>query len=139
VLVTPYLDKTPVEQTAVQREVFDRLFAQITSAPIDPCAGCERSPSRSPTGGSRSSARTVTNRSRWPTGRSRERWGDSGCRADAVGVYFNDATTGKMDTFLHVDLAASVRTCRADGAADVTVAVTLRSAAPAGARTFANR
>jgi hypothetical protein len=26
-----------------------------------------------------------------------------------VGVYFNDATTGKMDTFLHVDLAASVR------------------------------
>lgn len=138
VLVTPYLEKTPVEQTAVQREVFDRLFAQITSAPIDPLRWV-RALAKPVADGRISIFSTHSDEQVAVTdgafsgtlGRFRA------AGPDAVGVYFNDATTGKMDTFLHVDLAASVRTCRADGAADVMVAVTLRSAAPAGARTFA--
>lgn len=138
VLVRPYLDKTPAEQTAVQRDLFDRLFAQITSSPIDPLRWMRALAKPIAEGrisifsahGDEQSA-VASGAFSGTLGRLRA------AGPDAVGVYFNDATTGKMDTFLHVDLATSVRSCRADGAADVTVSVRLASAAPANARTFA--
>lgn len=138
VLVTPYLDKTPAEQTTVQRDLFDRLFARITSSPIDPFRWVRAfakpiAEGRISIFSTHSDEQLAVANGAFSGTLGRLR--DAG--PDAVGVYFNDATTGKMDTFLHVDLAPSVRDCRADGAADVTVAVTLTSAAPAEARTFA--
>lgn len=47
----------------------------------------------------------------------------------AFGVFFNDATGGKMDTFLHTDMAIDA-TCRADGLAEVRVSLTMSSSAP---------
>lgn len=52
---------------------------------------------------------------------------------DAFGVFFNDGTGGKMDIFLHTDIATMVASCRPDGRAEVVVRLTMRSDAPADA------
>ncbi|MGK3952855.1 DUF4012 domain-containing protein [Microbacterium sp. I2] len=51
----------------------------------------------------------------------------------AFGVYFNDATGGKMASYLRVSLATTVLACRADGLAEVAVTVGMGSDAPADA------
>lgn len=53
---------------------------------------------------------------------------------DAYGVYFNDATGGKMDSFLDVAIDTGSASCRSDGRAEVEVAVTLTNTAPAESR-----
>ncbi|MFT4220304.1 MAG: DUF4012 domain-containing protein [Microbacterium sp.] len=52
---------------------------------------------------------------------------------DAYAVYFNDATGGKMDTFLDVSIAGSSGRCEAGGSELVEVSVTLKNTAPAQA------
>lgn len=52
---------------------------------------------------------------------------------DTFGVFFNDATGGKMDPYLHVDIQTTATVCRSDGRADVVVSLTMRSDAPADA------
>lgn len=54
---------------------------------------------------------------------------------DAYAVYFNDITTGKMDSYLDVTIAAGTAQCRS-GRTDVAVTVTLTSLAPKEARSF---
>lgn len=49
---------------------------------------------------------------------------------DAFAVLFNDATGGKMDTFLHVDMELIADRCRSDGRAEVLVRLTMSSSAP---------
>ena len=51
----------------------------------------------------------------------------------ALGVYFNDATGGKMDYYLGNSVAAGAAVCRADGRVSSRVAVTLTNNAPADA------
>ena len=138
VLVRPYLDKTPAEQTAIQREVTDGLFARLAASAVDPlrwlrALAAPLAEGRISVWSARTDEQAVL--ASGPFGGSLARLRAAG--ADAVGVYFNDATTGKMDTYLHASIAPAVSVCRADGAADVSIAVTLRSSAPAAARTFA--
>lgn len=52
---------------------------------------------------------------------------------DAFAVYFNDATGGKMGSFLHVEIATGAAVCRADGRPEVEVTLTMSSSAPADA------
>ncbi|WP_127818504.1 DUF4012 domain-containing protein [Microbacterium sp. CPCC 204701] len=52
---------------------------------------------------------------------------------DAFAVYLNDATGGKMDTFLEVAIGWGVADCRADDHRDIVVSVTLANRAPADA------
>ncbi|QTX05423.1 DUF4012 domain-containing protein [Agromyces archimandritae] len=53
----------------------------------------------------------------------------------AFGVYLNDLTGSKMDTYLHVEIASGTRVCRGDGLARSEVQVTLENTAPADAAT----
>lgn len=46
---------------------------------------------------------------------------------DAFAVYLNDATGGKMDSFLDLSIASGSASCRPDGRQDVVVSVTLTS------------
>lgn len=137
ILVLPYLDKTPSEQTALQTDLTDTLFSQLTSAPIDPlrwvkALGTPAAQGRISVWSAHADEQSVLEGG--PMGGTLARFRAAG--ADAVGVYFNDATTGKMDTYLHTRIAPMVTSCRADGAAEVSIAVTLRSDAPANAGSF---
>ena len=53
----------------------------------------------------------------------------------ALGVYFNDATGGKMDYYLGSSVSAGAKVCRADGKVTSLVEVTLSNRAPADAAT----
>ncbi|QNE35184.1 DUF4012 domain-containing protein [Leifsonia shinshuensis] len=53
----------------------------------------------------------------------------------ALGVYFNDATGGKMDYYLGSSVSAGAKVCRADGRVTSRVEVTLSNRAPANAAT----
>ncbi|GAA4153816.1 DUF4012 domain-containing protein [Leifsonia shinshuensis] len=53
----------------------------------------------------------------------------------ALGVYFNDATGGKMDYYLANSVSAGAKVCRADGRVTSLVEVTLGNRAPADAAT----
>ncbi|WP_426519500.1 DUF4012 domain-containing protein [Diaminobutyricibacter sp. McL0618] len=53
--------------------------------------------------------------------------------AAGVGVYFNDATGGKMDYYLKSTVAVASAFCRADGTPSSRVTVTLTNTAPADA------
>lgn len=53
----------------------------------------------------------------------------------SYGVYFNDATGGKMGSYLDVAIAVGAVEARPDGRTDVTVRVTLTNTAPADAET----
>lgn len=55
--------------------------------------------------------------------------------AQSYGVYLNDATGGKMGSYLGVDIAVGAVETRPDGRADVTVRVTLTNTAPLDAET----
>lgn len=48
---------------------------------------------------------------------------------DAFGVYFNDATAGKMDSYLETAIASGTSECRADGLTEVTIEVALTNTA----------
>jgi len=136
ILVRPYLDLTADQQTALQRDLTDRLFARLTAESFDPIAWM-RALARPAAEGRISvwsSHPEDEALSDGPLGGAMARFRSAG--PNAVGVYFNDATTGKMDTYLHTEITPAVTSCRADGAADVWVSVTLRSSAPASARAF---
>lgn len=48
-------------------------------------------------------------------------------------VYVNDATGGKLDTFLHLAIESEVSACRTDGRSDTLIRVTMSSSLPADA------
>lgn len=48
-------------------------------------------------------------------------------------VYVNDATGGKLDTFLHLAIASQVSQCREDGRAETLISVTMSSSLAADA------
>ncbi len=137
ILVRPYLDKTPAEQTALQTDLTDKLFSRLTSTPIDPlrwvkALGAPAAQGRISVWSAHADEESVLGNGM--LGGALARFRAAG--AEAVGVYFNDATTGKMDTYLHTRISPTVTSCRQDRAAEVSIAVTMRSDAPANASSF---
>lgn len=59
----------------------------------------------------------------------------SGEGEQAFGVYLNDMTMSKMDTYLDVEIAAGAEVCRRDGVPQYDIQVTLTNTAPGDAAT----
>ncbi len=58
---------------------------------------------------------------------------DSTARVAGIGVYFNDATGGKMDYYLKSTVSVASGICRADGTPSSRVTISLTNTAPADA------
>lgn len=134
VLVDPYMTMDAVGQTAYLQSVSTAMFERLTSieadlitwarALVEPIAEGRISLWSADAAAERTIAGTVL---AGPAGRL------ATAGPDAFAVFLNDATGGKMDTFLHLDMALTAAHCRPDGRADVTVRLTMSSSAPPGA------
>lgn len=137
VLIRPYMELDQAGQTRIQDDLVQRLFSALLATPVDPLTWVTAL--REPVTEGRISmwsahpdeAAALADS---PFGGTLARFRDAG--PDAVGVYFNDATTGKMDGFLEVGISPAVQVCRADGVADVAISVALTSTAPDAARGY---
>lgn len=136
-LVDPYLALTADEQTDVQSEaaqaVFDRVFTEQIDLPSWIGA------MSAPIADGRVSIWSAHPREQrvieaGPLGGALARHDQAG--ETAFALYLNDATTGKMGSFLDVAASVGVVTCRQDGRAEVAVRVTTTSVAPAAARDY---
>ena len=137
ILVRPYLEDSQEGQTAVQSDLTMRLFDRLINEPLDVAAWAEALADPVEDGRiSMWSARANEQDAlaHGPFGGTLARYVAAGDQA--IGVYLNDASTGKLGTFLHLDIAVGERVCREDGVAEVTVATTLTSTAPEAARHF---
>jgi len=133
-LVDPYLTLDPAAQTVFLQSATRALFQRLSAGGVDAMAWTRAL--AGPVAEGRVSlwsahaqeqavlAETVL---AGPAARHRAAGGD------AFAVYFNDATGGKMGSFLHVDIATGAAVCRADGRAEVDVTLTMSSSAPADA------
>ena len=130
-LIDLYFAEDRERQTEIQQEVTARAVDRILSGGADPFAWAE------------SLGRSITEGrvSAWSSdGADQAILLESGlggpearllsAGADAYAVWLNDATAGKMDPFLDVAIDAGQRQCRADGRAEVEIAVTLTNTAP---------
>ena len=136
-LVRPYLERTPLEQTAMQSDLTPHLFETLLDTPFDVAAWAQAlaepvAQGRVSVWSAHADEQAVL--AEGPLAGTLARYRAAG--DDAIGVYFNDATTGKLDTFLDVQVDPSTRVCRADGVAEVEVAVTLQSTLTDAARTY---
>ncbi len=136
-LVRPYLERTPLEQTAMQSDLTQHLFETLLDTPFDVAAWAQAlaepvAQGRVSVWSAHADEQAVL--AEGPLAGTLARYRAAG--DDAIGVYFNDATTGKLDTFLDVQVDPSTRVCRADGVAEVEVAVTLQSTLTDAARTY---
>lgn len=59
----------------------------------------------------------------------------SNSKIQRIGVYQNDATMSKMDYYLTTEITVGTAVCRSDGRANLSVAITMTSAAPPDAAT----
>jgi len=137
VLVEPYFTLDAEQQTAFQEVVTAAAMQRILGPGSDPIAWVEAL--LAPVGEGRVSAwSSVADEQAAietsPLGGPAAR--HAAAVGDAYAVYFNDATAGKMDSFLAVDIGTGSTACRSDGRYDVTVAVTLTNTAPAEARAW---
>lgn len=137
ILVRPYLALTTDGQTAIQSDLIERLFTRLLATPFDPTAWAGAlaesvSEGRVSIWSAHPDEQAVLADS--PFAGTLARYRAAG--DDAIGVYFNDATTGKMDTFLDAAIGVSSRVCRADGVAEVDVAVTLHNTATDASRGY---
>ncbi len=134
VLIDPYLSLDVEEQTAYQRELTGSLISGLFSQRIDffSWAGALAEPIEQ------------GRISLWSSHPDEQELIDAGPLAgpaarhvaagsDSFAVYLNDATSGKMSSFLGVTLAAGSVECRPDGRSDVVVGVALTNNAPANA------
>lgn len=127
-LIEPYLTLGSDDQTALFREtaaaVFSRImstdvaFMSLAAALVEPVEEGRVSMWSAHEEEQEVIARTAL---AGPAARQ-ARAGD-----DAFAVYLNDATGGKMDSFMDVGITWGVAECRADGHRDVVVSVTLTS------------
>ncbi|MCR2785601.1 MULTISPECIES: DUF4012 domain-containing protein [unclassified Microbacterium] len=133
-LVDPYVALDSVGQTAFLQSATQALFQRLATGGIDPVAWAQAL--STPLAQGRVSlwsahpdeqAVLVGTALAGPGARH------AAAGEDAFAVYFNDATGGKMGTFLHVDIATGAAVCRSDGRAEVSVLLTMGSTAPADA------
>lgn len=137
ILVRPYLEQSQEGQTAIQTDLTQRLFEHLLATPFDAAAWAGAL--AAPVAEGRVSIWSAhddeeATLASGPFGGTLARYRAAG--DDAIGVYFNDTTTGKMDTFLDAEVGVGTRVCRADGVAEVDVSVTLTNTAPADARSY---
>ncbi|MCR2792794.1 DUF4012 domain-containing protein [Microbacterium sp. zg.Y625] len=132
-LVQPYVHLKADEQTVFLQGVTDALFAALTARSIDPLVWARalaepvsagRLSLWSPDAGAQAALSGTV------LGGAAARHSAAG--PDAFAVYFNDTTGGKMDVFLQTAIEVQA-SCRADGRAEVTVALVLDSEAPVDA------
>lgn len=136
-LVDPYLTLSGPEQTRVQRAATTAVFERVLGGGIDlfTWAAVLAEPieeGRVALWSAHAAEQRVLADSvvAGPLARHRAA-GDN-----AYAVYFNDITTGKMDSYLDVRIVTGTARCRTDALTEVAVTVTLTSLAPREARTF---
>ncbi|MBD3756633.1 MAG: DUF4012 domain-containing protein [Microbacterium sp.] len=132
-LVDPYLSLDSAAQTQFMQSAVTAAAAELTAAPLDPLRLLAAL--ATPIGDGRVSVWSAE-----PTVQAAladSLLGGPAARLaaapDTFGVFFNDATGGKMDPYLDVDIRTTSTVCRADGRSDVVVSLTMRSDAPADA------
>lgn len=137
VLVEPYFTLDQTQQTAFQTLVTTAAMNSIVHADIDPFAWVNAlsapvTEGRVSVWSSDPAEQAVIDETVLvgPAGRL------SAAGADAFGVYFNDETAGKMDSYLEASIASGASTCRPDGATDVRIQVTLTNTAAADAASW---
>jgi len=134
-LVEPYMTRSQAEQTALFEEVAHTVFGSLTSSATDPLRLA--STLAQPLADGRVSVWSAHGAEQsvladtWLAGPS-ARQAQSG--SDAYAVYFNDATGGKMDSYLDVAIASGAASCDAGTRAEI--AVTLTNSAPAEASSW---
>ncbi len=131
ILVEPYMRYDSDAQTAYLQAVTDALFGRITDLPIDAFTWARAladpvTAGRIAVWSADPAVQTVVEGSMLdgPSGRI------AAAGDDAFAVLFNDATGGKMGTFLHVDMELGVQRCRGDGRAEIVARLTMSSSAP---------
>ena len=136
-LVEPYLTMDQVQQTQFQSLVTTSAMNGIVSSEIDPFAWITAltdpvRDGRVSVWSSRTEEQAVIAQSALvgPAGRL----ADAG--EHAYGVYLNDETAGKMDSFLEASIASGASRCRTDGATEVTIEVTLTNTAGSDAASW---
>lgn len=133
-LIDPYMTMDTDQQSVFLRMATDGLFTHLLTRGIDPVAWARALAGPLEQGRISLWAADAGEQSvlrRTALGGPAARHGAAG--ENAFAVYLNDATGGKMDTFLSVDISVGVLTCRPDGLPEVTVRLTMASTAPADA------
>jgi hypothetical protein len=133
-LVDPYLSLDSDQQTAYFSEATGAVVTRLFSGGLDPLAWVRAL--ATPIEQGRVSiwsadAATQAKLAETPFGGPAARQRQAG--DDAYAVYFNDATGGKLDSFMTTAISTGVSSCRADGRREVVVSVTLTSTVPADA------
>ncbi|KQZ84204.1 hypothetical protein ASD56_09365 [Microbacterium sp. Root166] len=136
-LVDPYLALDQADQNVHFREVATSVFARLTQGEVDvtTLAAALAQPAEEGrialwSAVSQEQEIIASTLLAGPSARQRL------AGPDAFAIYLNDATGGKMDSFLDVTITSGSEECRPDGHRDVVVAVTLASDAPADAAGF---
>ncbi|SFI32442.1 MULTISPECIES: DUF4012 domain-containing protein [Microbacterium] len=134
VLVDPYMTRDPAGQTVVLEAISTAVIERFTSVDLDPLTWARAladpiAEGRVSVWTSDEAAQRVVDATvlSGPAGRL------TAAGPDAFAVFLNDATGGKMDTFLHADMELTAIGCRGDGRVEIRLRVTMRSTAPAGA------
>jgi len=133
-LVEPYRALDADGQTALMQDAAARVFAGLAAAPADPLTWMSALSGPIASGSISAwaaDADTQDALSRGLLGGPSARLAAAG--PDAFGLWLNDATGGKMDGYLDIDIATTVASCRPDGRADIAVQLTMSSTAPADA------
>ena len=133
-LTDVYLSLDREQQTAFQQELTATLFSTVFSRHLDTLALVDSlTPSieegRISMWSSDPDVEALLSDSAFAGQRARQLAAGPG----AFAVYLNDATSGKMGTFLGVSLSAGRAQCRVDGMTDVVVTATLTNNAPSDA------
>ncbi|MGL4256163.1 MAG: DUF4012 domain-containing protein [Microbacterium sp.] len=127
-LVEPYMSLDSSGQTAMFRTTAAAVFTEVADFDLDPVAFAAAlaqpiAQGRVSIWSAHPDEQEVLARTTLAGPAARQR----AAGPDAVAVYFNDATGGKMDSLLDVAIAAGSASCRADGRQDILVSVTLTS------------
>lgn len=133
-LVDPYLSLDSDQQTAYFTMATDAVFARLFTVGLDPMSWVQALAEPIRDGRiSAWSADAATQRIllTTPLGGPAARQTLAGDHAYAV--YFNDATGGKLDSFMKVGITSAVAQCRADDRREVIVSVRLTNGAPVDA------
>lgn len=137
ILVAPYLDSSSDDQTGLQRAAVSAVVSRAVSGDLDLATAL------SGIGRAVSEGRISV----WSAHEGEQRFLQTGPLAgirarqldgddDTFAVLVNDATTGKLDSYLEMSVGATTASCRPDGRSDVVVEVQLRNVAPPDARGY---
>lgn len=133
-LIEPYMTLDSAGQTAFLQSVTSAVVAALATVQADPLTWARAL--AAPLAGGSVSIWTADARVRdalagTPLAGPAARHAAAG--PGGFAVYVNDATGGKLDTFLHLAIASQVSQCREDGRAETQISVTMSSSLAADA------